>query len=109
MLQREKGVAAAPASSSLLSDLAVLFKVRIVFLLLLSATAGVFLGARGWPGTGPLMLTLVTGAFAAMGSSAWNQYLERESDAMMTRTRQTSAGHRRDRASRPGCPTSRRP
>jgi heme o synthase len=86
MLQREKGVVA-PASSSLLSDLAVLFKVRIVFLLLLSATAGVFLGARGWPGWGPLLLTLVTGALAAMGSSAWNQYLERESDAMMIRTR----------------------
>jgi heme o synthase len=86
MLQREK-VVAARASSSLLSDLAVLFKVRIVFLLLLSAVAGVFLGARGWPGWGPLLLTLVTGALAAMGSSALNQYLERDSDAVMTRTR----------------------
>jgi heme o synthase len=86
MLQREKGVAA-PASSTLLSDLAVLFKVRIVFLLLLAALGGLFLGAHGWPGAGPLALTLVTGGLAAMGSSAWNQYLERESDAQMTRTR----------------------
>ena len=86
MLPQENGVAA-PASSSLLSELAVLFKVRIVFLLLMSATAGVFVGAQGWPGWGPLLLTLVTGALAAMGSSAWNQYLERESDAVMTRTR----------------------
>jgi protoheme IX farnesyltransferase len=86
MVQQENGVAA-PASSSLLSDLAVLFKVRIVFLLLMSAVAGVFLGAQGWPGIGPLLITLVTGALAAMGSSAWNQYLERESDATMTRTR----------------------
>ncbi len=86
MLQQEKGVAS-PASSSLLSELAVLFKLRIVILLLLSATAGVFLGARGWPGWGALLLTLVTGALAAMGSSAWNQYLERDSDALMTRTR----------------------
>jgi protoheme IX farnesyltransferase len=86
MLQREKGVAA-PASPTLFSDLAVLFKVRIVFLLLLAAVGGLFIGARGWPGGGPLALTLVTGALAAMGSSAWNQYLERESDAQMTRTR----------------------
>ncbi len=86
MLQREKGVAA-PASSTLLSDLAVLFKVRIVFLLLLAAMGGLFLGAHGWPGAGPLLLTLVTGGLAAMGSSAWNQYLERESDGQMNRTR----------------------
>ncbi len=77
----------APASSTLLSDLVVLFKLRIVFLLLLAAVGGLFLGAHGWPGGGPLALTLVTGGLAAMGSSAWNQYLERESDAQMTRTR----------------------
>ncbi len=86
MLQREKGVAA-PASSTLFSDLAVLFKVRIVFLLLLAAMGGLFLGAHGWPGAVPLALTLVTGGLAAMGSSAWNQYLERASDAQMNRTR----------------------
>lgn len=86
MLQQEKEFASATASS-MLSELVVLFKVRIVVLLLLSATAGVFLGGRGWPGWGPLLLTLATGALAAMGSSAWNQYLERRSDALMTRTR----------------------
>lgn len=86
MLQHEKGVAA-PTSSTLLSDLAVLFKVRIVFLLLLAAMGGLFLGAHGWPGAGPLLLTLVTGGLAAMGSSALNQYLERDSDAQMNRTR----------------------
>lgn len=86
MLQREKRVAS-PTASSVLSELIVLFKVRIVVLLLLSAIAGVFLGGHGWPGWGPLLLTLVTGALAAMGSSAWNQYLERRSDALMTRTR----------------------
>lgn len=86
MLQREKGVAA-PAASSLFSDLAVLFKVRIVFLLLLAAIGGLFLGARGWPGAGPLALILVTGGLAAMGSSALNQHLERDRDAQMNRTR----------------------
>lgn len=86
MLQQEKRVAS-HAAPSVFSELVVLFKLRIVVLLLLSATAGVFLGGHGWPGWGPLLLTLATGALAAMGSSAWNQYLERQSDALMTRTR----------------------
>jgi len=74
MLQQGKRVAS-PTAPSVLSELVVLFKVRIVVLLLLSATAGVFLGGRGWPGWGPVLLTFITGALAAMGSSAWNQYL----------------------------------
>ncbi len=72
---------------NLLSDLLVLFKVRIVSLLLLSALGGLFISARGWPGAGPLSLVLVTGALTAMGSSAWNQYLEQQADALMARTR----------------------
>jgi len=73
--------------STLFSDLMVLFKIRIVVLLLLAALGGAFLAAHGWPGGGPLLLILVTGGLAAMGASAWNQYLERASDALMTRTR----------------------
>ncbi len=73
--------------STLFSDLMVLFKIRIVVLLLLAALGGAFLAAHGWPGGGPLLLILVTGGLAAMGASAWNQYLERTSDALMTRTR----------------------
>ncbi len=73
--------------SNLFSDLMVLFKIRIVVLLLLAALGGAFLAAHGWPGGGPLLLILVTGGLAAMGASAWNQYLERTSDALMTRTR----------------------
>ncbi len=65
----------------------VLFKIRIVVLLLLAALGGAFLAAHGWPGGGPLLLILVTGGLAAMGASAWNQYLELTSDALMTRTR----------------------
>ncbi len=73
--------------STLFADLMVLFKIRIVVLLLLAALGGAFLAAHGWPGGGPLLLILVTGGLAAMGASAWNQYLERTSDALMTRTR----------------------
>jgi protoheme IX farnesyltransferase len=65
----------------------VLFKLRVVSLLLLAAVGGAFLGARGWPGFGTLLLVLVTGGMAASGASALNQYLERSSDVIMSRTR----------------------
>jgi protoheme IX farnesyltransferase len=85
MLEQES--VAKVSRSTLISDLMVLFKVRIVVLLLLAALGGIFLGALGWPGVGPLLLIISTGALTAMGSSAWNQYLERDTDALMTRTR----------------------
>jgi protoheme IX farnesyltransferase len=68
-------------------DFMVLFKVRIVFLLLLAALAGAFVAAQGAPGAGPLVLLMLTGALSSMGSSAINEYLERERDAQMLRTR----------------------
>lgn len=67
--------------------LLVLFKFRIVVLLLITAIGGAFLGAGGWPGWGILSLTIVTGGLVAAGASAFNQYLERDSDALMIRTR----------------------
>lgn len=70
-----------------LNTVVVLFKLRIVFLLLVAATGGAFLAAGGWPGWGVLALTWVTGGMAAAGASALNQYWERNSDGMMGRTR----------------------
>ena len=64
----------------------VLFKLRVVFLLVVAATAGAFLAAGGWPGIPTLLLTWITGGMAAAGASALNQYWERESDASMGRT-----------------------
>lgn len=69
-----------------LKTLMVLFKLRIVVLLLVAAMGGAFLAANGMPGVGALSLLLVTGGFAAAGSSALNQYFERESDGLMKRT-----------------------
>ena len=63
----------------------VLFKLRIVFLLLMAAVGGAFLGARGWPGWLNLLLLIITGGAAAAGASAINQYYERESDKSMAR------------------------
>ncbi|MEN8171978.1 MAG: heme o synthase [Chloroflexota bacterium] len=75
------------ALSSLLKTIAQLFKLRIVFLLLLSAFGGAILGAGGWPDGGSLFLLLVSGFLSASGASAINQYLEREIDKRMERTK----------------------
>jgi heme o synthase len=85
MLNQEDIIGA--RSSTLLADLLVLFKFRIVLLLVLAALGGLFLAVDGWPGVGPFLLIVFTGALTGMGSSAWNQYLERRADALMTRTR----------------------
>jgi len=69
------------------ATLSVLFKSRVVLLLLMAAVGGAFLGAGGWPGLGTLVLLLITGGLAASGSAGLNEYLEREPDAMMGRTR----------------------
>jgi len=72
---------------SRLKTLAGLFKLRIVVLLLISALGGAILGAGGWPGVQALVLLLITGGLSAAGASAVNQYLERERDVQMIRTR----------------------
>lgn len=72
---------------SFLRMLVVLFKMRVVSLLLMAAVAGAFLGAGGWPGLDILLLVLVTGGMAASGASALNQFIERQSDGLMRRTR----------------------
>jgi len=70
-----------------LRALSVLFKLRIVGLLLFSGTGGAFLAAHGWPGLGSLALMALTGGLAAAGASALNQYLELDEDTAMRRTR----------------------
>jgi protoheme IX farnesyltransferase len=70
-----------------LKAIASLFKLRIVMLLLISALGGAIIGAGGWPGGQSLLLLIVTGGFSAAGASAVNQYLEREQDSKMARTR----------------------
>lgn len=67
--------------------LSVLFKSRVVSLLLLAAVGGAFLGAEGWPGLGVLLLVIVTGGLAASGAAGLNEYLERDADSAMGRTR----------------------
>ncbi len=69
-----------------LKTIFVLFKLRVVALLLFAAVAGAFLGAGGWPGALNLLVLILVGGMAAAGSSAINEYLERDQDALMRRT-----------------------
>lgn len=73
-------------SSSLLSTIVVLFKLRIVLLLVFAAVGGALLGSHGRPTWGELALLLLTGTMSAAGASALNQYFERDHDGLMKRT-----------------------
>lgn len=67
--------------------LAVLFKTRVVSLLLLAAIGGAFLGAGGWPGLKSVIVVLLAGGLAASGAAGLNEYLEQGTDSLMNRTR----------------------
>jgi protoheme IX farnesyltransferase len=64
-----------------------IFKARIVLLLLWAAFGGAFLAQAGAPSLKATVVLLITGSLAAGGASGLNQYLERESDGAMPRTR----------------------
>ena len=86
--QQEDRGATLQEGRSVLSTIVILFKLRVVFLLVVAATGGAFLAAGSWPGWRVLLLTWITGGLAAAGASALNQYWERRSDASMGRTSQ---------------------
>ncbi len=69
-----------------MQTIVILFKLRIVFLLLMAATGGAFLAAAGWPGLQAMGLVWIAGGMAAAGASALNQYWERDTDGQMGRT-----------------------
>jgi heme o synthase len=64
-------------------DYVALTKPRIMSLLLLTAAAGMFAGARGVPDLGRLGALLAGGALASGGASALNHLLDRDVDALM--------------------------
>jgi protoheme IX farnesyltransferase len=63
-----------------------LAKLRIVLLLLFTTLTAMVIAAGGIPTATVLIPTLIGGALAAAGSSAINQYLDRDMDAKMART-----------------------
>lgn len=63
-----------------------LMKLRIVTLLVFTTVTTMIIAAGGLPELDVLIYTLIGGILAAGGSSAINQYLDRDMDAKMSRT-----------------------
>ena len=83
----ERQEAAAPLHfRSRLQDFVMLSKPLIVALLLVTTYAGMVVGGHRIPGLAVTLWTLLGGALAAGGSSALNQYIDRDIDASMQRT-----------------------
>ncbi len=71
-----------------LNDFFVLSKPLIVALLLVTTFGGLVMGGKAWPSPSLALWTMLGGALAAGGSSALNQYIDRELDKNMQRTSQ---------------------
>jgi heme o synthase len=67
-------------------DFIALSKPLIVGLLLITTYGGLVIGGKAWPSFSLTVWTLIGGALAAGGSSALNQYIDRELDKNMQRT-----------------------
>ena len=67
-------------------DFFALSKPLIVGLLLITTYGGLVIGGKAWPTFELTVWTLIGGALAAGGSSALNQYIDRELDKNMQRT-----------------------
>ena len=77
------------AQPSLLRDMVMLTKPRIISLLLVTTVPAMILAAGGLPDLLVLAATMVGGTFAAGSANALNCYVDRDIDAVMRRT-----GHR---------------
>ncbi|MBP6177449.1 MAG: heme o synthase [Anaerolineales bacterium] len=67
-------------------DFFILSKPLIVALLLVTTYSGLVAGTKAWPSASLTFWTLLGGMFAAAGSSALNQFIDRELDKNMQRT-----------------------
>jgi protoheme IX farnesyltransferase len=64
-----------------------LTKPRIIELLLITTVPSMVLAAGRWPGTWLVVATLIGGTFSAGGANALNNYIDRDIDEIMRRTR----------------------
>ena len=70
-----------------LADYVALTKPRVNAMVLVTTGVGYYLGSAGRPVLLPLVYTLAGTGLAAAGTLALNQYMERDVDALMDRTR----------------------
>jgi protoheme IX farnesyltransferase len=69
-----------------MKDFFALSKPLIVGLLLITTYGGLVIGLKEWPSFSLTLWTMIGGALAAGGSSALNQFIDRELDRSMVRT-----------------------
>lgn len=85
-LAKEGGKVERIGTRERLKDFWTLSKPIIVLLLLVTTFGGLVFGLQGWPSASLLGWTMLGGALAAAGSSALNQYIDRDLDKNMQRT-----------------------
>lgn len=81
--------------ASVLADFVALTKPRLNGLAVATSAAGYYLGAPAAPALMPMVQTVIGTALVAAGSAALNQVLERDTDALMLRTRLRPLADRR--------------
>lgn len=79
------GAAAVPRTS--VRDYIALTKPRIIELLLVTTVPPMFLAAEGWPGGWLILATLLGGTLTAGAANVFNMVIDRDIDAVMSRTR----------------------
>ena len=70
-----------------LLDVAILFKPMIIGLVLVSTLAGAYIANKGVPPLGLVFWTLLGTGFATAAAAALNNYIDRDIDSVMKRTR----------------------
>jgi protoheme IX farnesyltransferase len=75
------------ASHGALGDYFSLTKPRLNLLVVATSAGGYYLGAPGTPGVGPMVQAVAGTALVAAGAAVLNQFAERDTDALMRRTR----------------------
>jgi protoheme IX farnesyltransferase len=80
-------VLARPSAARLALGYLELTKPRIVSLVVVTGVPALLMARQGWPGSSVFWGTLLGTALAAMSAACFNQYLDRDIDALMRRTR----------------------
>ncbi len=84
-MERSTAIDSKQVASSLIKDIAALFKVRLSLLVIISAVLGYFIGTNVW--NWQVLIALSLGGFLLTGgSNGMNQVWERNWDKLMTRT-----------------------